>query len=102
MSHAMEGIALSGPPKHPKIRVKGKPAAYARPSVDLGGTAPLRREWRLVPAVALSVGDIVPGLGKLHTVELSSDYEVDVIAGEDHWHTFRGGEPVFAFTAVAG
>ena len=101
MSHPMEGIALSGPPKHPQVRVKTKPTPHARPSVALTGAA-VERAWRLVPALALQAGDTVPGVGLLHAVSVDTDYTVTACGGQDNVRVYRGGEPVYAFTAATG
>ncbi len=94
----IEGIALSGPPAHPQVRIK-KPTPFTRPAVQVSA-APVRRQWRQVSARDLVVGDTVPGLGTLWQIRVLAG-QVHLDGGEDARATYRPTEPIFAFTAAA-
>jgi hypothetical protein len=99
---ALEGIALSGPPAHPQVRVKGRPSPYARPSVSLTGAAAVKRRWATVPVTDLAAGDTVPGLGLLHLIVVNWNEPFTVaVTGADGAHArYPGDATVFAFTAA--
>ncbi len=96
MTDSIEGIRLSGPPAHPQVRIK-RPAAFSRPTVDLG--AGVARHWRDVRAEHLAVGDTVPGLGTIWRIRAVAG-QVHLDGGEDSRATYDRGEQVFAFTAA--
>ncbi len=93
---SLEGVRLSGPPAHPQVRIK-KPAPFARPAVQVGTQD--KRDWRHVPASAVSIGDTVPGLGTIRRIRTLAG-QVHLDGGEDSRATYRPGELVLAFTAA--
>jgi hypothetical protein len=112
------GIGRVSVPNLPNGRVVRKvPAPFQRPSINIGGTPQVRREWRNVPAHALKAGDTIPGVGTLYRVQetlttppAGSDRTPDTIADQITWtvtvegglrHTriYQGSETVWAFSS---
>lgn len=107
-------------PSLPNAKVQRKvPKPFARPSISIGGVAPAeRREWTIVPAQNIRVGDIVPGIGRVFAVNeqldapryksgLTAEQIVDKVAwtvtvsgGVNNVRVFQGGEEVWCYTAT--
>jgi len=87
------------------------PDPFRRPRIDLDGARHERREWRHILASDIRTGDIVPGIGRVHTVDedlsvLSSpdiattSWTIAVTGGVNNRRVFNGQELVMVFAAV--
>jgi len=101
--------------KAPQVRHK-KPAPFSRPRIDLDGGKAAKREWRTIPACHLQVGDIVPGIGRIFSVDEAADipgldevlrgefpisqssWTVTVHGGDKNARVYNGSDLVWAFT----
>jgi len=107
-------------PRDPGVRVRAKmPAPFARPCISVGGPEDgVTRVWRSVVARNLGVGDLIPGVGKVHHVHetvlapqhdsgLSAEsiverilWTVTVHGGNNNTARYRGDEMVWCFTSA--
>jgi hypothetical protein len=95
-------------PANPPARIQKKmPGRFQRPRINLGGTT-VQRHWRNVLACDLVDGDILPGIGRVHTITetvggdpTQARWTVTVVGGVDNTRVFDGNELVFAFVAGA-
>lgn len=108
-------------PSLPNAKTQRKvPRPFARPSISIGAGIPQseRREWAIVPAQQIRVGDIVPGIGRVFSVSEQLDaprfksgltaeqivekvaWTVTVSGGANNIKVFQGGEEVWCYTAT--
>ncbi len=89
----------------PKVR-RTIPAPFQRPSITIGGTTGLKREWRHRLACDLVSGDTVPGVGIVDSVVEDVDFEgrvwtITVTGGEANTKVFKGTDTVWVFCTGA-
>ncbi len=90
-------------PATPPATIRRKmPEPFTRPRLVIGGPDGPKREWRTIPAYDLSIGDIVPGVGRLYKVDETTylpegRWVVEVEGGLDNRRSFGGEELVFAY-----
>lgn len=111
------GVSRLPVPNLPSGRVQRKvPAPFTRPSISIGTAIQERRQWRTVPAHAITQGDTIPGLGTVcEVVEEVKQYRADqlgrgigmkprvlwtvtVAAGDGNERVYAGEEQVWCFT----
>src|SRR5690242_18830325 len=92
----IEGIKL---PSLPNATVRRKiPNAFHRPSISIGAGYPPgeKREWRTIVAQDIATGDIVPGIGRVFSVNeqliTTPDvvWTVTVTGGVGNTRTYQG------------
>lgn len=80
------------------------PAPFQRPSITVGGYA-VKREWRWVTPDKISVGDIVPSVGKVVEVLYGNDPAGWIIRGgmgeSLNTQRYASVEQIWAFTKAA-
>lgn len=108
-------------PSLPNAKTQRKvPKPFARPSIQIGAGIPPseRREWTIVPSQDIRVGDIVPGIGRVFSVNEQLDapryksgltaeqivekvaWTVTVSGGAQNVRVFQGGEEVWCYTVT--
>lgn len=100
-------------PANPPARIqKAIPKPYQRPSINAGHPVE-KRAWRNTLACDLAIGDIVPGVGRVHLIVegvphytrlhgltdavRTSEWTITVTGGVDNVRSFKGEELVLAF-----